>query len=158
MKKKVLVFSHEFPPQQGGEGTYAYELAFGLNKLSYEVYVLAGNTFSKNLNSNSIDTDLREKNIRINRYDWIKKNRLWFISWKKILTKYLEENGPFDYVFFANFTSCIIGHKVSGDILPPYSITLHGDDIDYYFTNKKKIKSLILINKKFVKLETKNEF
>ena len=32
---------------KGGEGTYAYELAIGLNKLNYDVFVLAGTTFSK---------------------------------------------------------------------------------------------------------------
>jgi len=150
MNKKVLVFSHEFPPQQGGEGTYAYELASGLNKLNYNVYVLAGTTFSKNLNSVPIDSDLFKKNIKIERYDWVKKNRLWFISWRKIFTRYIKNEGPFDYIFFANFTSCVIGHRISNDILPPYSITIHGDDIDYYFTNKK-FKSRILIKKAGIK-------
>ena len=137
LKKKVLVFSHEFPPQQGGEGTYAYELAIGLNKLNYDVFVLAGTTFSKNLNSSPIDSNLIKKNIKVERYDWIKKDRLWFISWRKILSTYLKEKDPFDYIFFANFTSCVIGHQVSNDVLPSYCITLHGDDIDYYFTTKK---------------------
>ena len=146
MKKKVLVFSHEFPPQQGGAGTYAYELASGLNKLNYNVEVLAGTTLSKDSNSKAVDIKLKEKGIDIQRYDWVKKNRLWFLSWKKIFSRHLKERGPYDYVFFANFTSCVIGHKLSSEALPPYSITLHGDDIDYYFTTKK-LKSLILINK-----------
>ena len=137
MKKKVLVFSHEFPPQQGGAGTYAYELASGLSYLNFSVSVLAGN-FSKILDSELVDNDLIKKKVKIQRYNWINKNRFWFISWKKIFSTYIEKNGPFDHIYFANFTSCVIGHKVSGDILPPYSITLHGDDIDYYFTNKKK--------------------
>ena len=83
MKKKVLVFSHEFPPQQGGAGTYAYELASGLNKLNYNVEVLAGTTLSKDSNSKAVDIKLKEKGIDIQRYDWVKKSIMVFI---------LEEN------------------------------------------------------------------
>ena len=114
--------------------------------MNYNVEVLAGTTLSKDSNSKAVDIKLKEKGIDIQRYDWVKKNRLWFLSWKKIFSRHLKERGPYDYVFFANFTSCVIGHKLSSEALPPYSITLHGDDIDYYFTTKK-LKSLILINK-----------
>ena len=70
LKKKVPCFLMN-SPQQGGEGTYAYELATGLNNLNYDVFVLEYHLL-KNLNSSSFDSNLIKK-IKIERYDWIKK-------------------------------------------------------------------------------------
>jgi L-malate glycosyltransferase len=147
MKKRILVFSHEFPPMQGGAGTYAYELSIGLNKLGFEVFVLAGNTFAGNQSPELIDSQLISLGIHIKRYNWVERDRLWFFTWKKIFLRYLVENGKFDHIFFANFTSCVIGHKVRQNILTSYSITIHGDDVDYFFT-RKKWRSIVLINRK----------
>ena len=63
MKKKILIFSHEFPPMQGGEGTYAFELAKSLNKLNFEVHVLAGTVLNKKFDSKIIDNELLKRNF-----------------------------------------------------------------------------------------------
>ena len=88
MKKKILIFSHEFPPMQGGEGTYAFELAKSLNKLNFEVHVLAGTVLNKKFDSKIIDNELLEKGILITRHDWVNKDRLWFFTWKNFFKLY----------------------------------------------------------------------
>lgn len=148
MKKKILIFSHEFPPMQGGEGTYAYELAKALNQLKFEVHILAGNVLNNNSNYKIIDNELREKGISITRHDWINKDKFWFITWRKIFLDYLKKFAPFDNIFFANFSALVVGHRLPKKILNSfkYTTTLHGDDIFYFFSNRKFFKSLILIN------------
>jgi L-malate glycosyltransferase len=147
MKKNILIFSHELPPMQGGAGTYVYELATGLKKIGYNVTILSGkNSESLKLKEKEVDSLFVGMGISIHRFKWINQNRLWFISWKKIFKEFLRKNKKFDHIFFANFTSLVIGHKLNLALIPSYSITLHGDDIDYCFT-KKKLKSYILINR-----------
>ena len=144
MNRKVLVFSHEFPPMQGGEGTYAFELSMGLKKLGYDISILAGTPFSDGVSADSVDVALSEIGIRVYRHDWVNRERLWFVRWRRRLKNHLEKYGPFDFLFLANFTSCVVAQHFRPEELPPYSITLHGDDIDYFFT-RNKWKSYILI-------------
>lgn len=148
MKKKILIFSHEFPPMQGGEGTYAFELAKALNQLNFEVHVLAGTVLNKKFDSKIIDDELSKKGILITRYDWVNKDRFWFLTWQKIFLNYIKNHSQFDNIFFANFSALVVGHRLSKKILNSfkYSTTLHGDDIFYFFSNRKFFKSLILIN------------
>ena len=75
---------------QGGEGTYAFELAKSLNKLNFEVHVLAGTVLNKKFDSKIIDNELLEKGILITRHDWVNKDRLWFFTWKKIFLNYIK--------------------------------------------------------------------
>ena len=73
---------------QGGEGTYAFELAKSLNKLNFEVHVLAGTVLNKKFDSKIIDNELLEKGILITRHDWVNKDRLWFFTWKNFFKLY----------------------------------------------------------------------
>jgi glycosyltransferase involved in cell wall biosynthesis len=146
MRRRVLVFSHEFPPMQGGEGTYAYELSAGLAELGYEVSVLAGTTLTDDVSADPVDAVLRTAGIEIDRFDWVKRDRLWFMNWRHRFRAYLDGRAPFDHIFFANFTSCVVGHHFRPESLPSYSITLHGGDIDYFFT-WRKWRSLILVRR-----------
>jgi glycosyltransferase involved in cell wall biosynthesis len=143
---RILVFSHEFPPMQGGEGTYAFELSVGLAKLGHDVSVLAGTPLTDAASDVPVDDGLRAIGIEVERHDWVKRERLWFLHWRKRLRDYLDRQGPFDHLFLANFTSCVVAQHFKPQALPPYSITLHGDDIDYFFT-RKKWKSYVLISR-----------
>src|SRR5688572_3225602 len=40
-KRKILIYSHDFPPIAGGGATYTYKVARGLTALGHEVTVLA---------------------------------------------------------------------------------------------------------------------
>lgn len=137
---------------QGGEGTYALELARGCRKLGHNVKVLCGNSIKTNADQHKIDEELLNTGIEVFRYDWINKDRLWFIKWKRLFLDFLNNHKNINHIFFANFTSCIVGHKLLNKIKLPYSITIHGDDIDYFFSNNflsfRTWKSLVLINKK----------
>ena len=146
MNRKVLVFSHEFPPMQGGEGTYAFELSVGLKKLGYDVSILAGTPFSDGVSAELVDMSLSEMGIEVYRHDWVHRERLWFVHWRRRLREHLDRYGPFDFLFLANFTSCVVAQHFHPEELPPYSITLHGDDIDYFFT-RRKWKSYLLISR-----------
>lgn len=143
--RNILIFSHEFPPMIGGEGTYSFNLAKGFAQNNYNVTVLSGENFNNHDKFSDFDKNLKkELGIEIFRYPWIKKDRLWFITWvnrfNKIINKY-----KFDHIFFSNFSSLIIGHKIKY-VNCEYTITLHGDDVDYFFNPLRKPKSLFLIN------------
>ena len=142
---KVLLFSHEFPPMVGGAGSYTYDLAMGLKKNGNEVSILAGKTKDK-LGEKKIEIICDRENVKIKRYNWINKSRLWFLFWDKLLIKYLEESEPFDLLIFCNYTSNIIGSKVFMKIKLPYRIIVHGDDVDYFF-KQERLKDFLMFRK-----------
>lgn len=69
--KKIVIVSSEFPPQPGGIGNHAYNLAKELVSSGYSVYVIADERSEKGLEENSFDVGLSIKVIRIKRYRFI---------------------------------------------------------------------------------------
>lgn len=58
MKKNILIISSEFPPQPGGIGNHAYNLAFYLSKNNYTVSVIADQRAIVNAEENAFDSKL----------------------------------------------------------------------------------------------------
>lgn len=133
---------------QGGEGTYAYELSLALKELGHDVFILCGLHKGMERECISVDRDIKKRGIKIKRYYWVKKDKFWFLNWQEIFKNYYIENGNFDAVLFANFSALVVGHRLDQKLLKKinYSITFHGDDIFYFFSKKKLLKSLVLIN------------
>ena len=71
-KKHVLVVTSEFPPQPGGIGRHAYNLAFYLTKENYEVSVLADQRSVEGIEESNFDSSLpfHVKRIKLNKFRW----------------------------------------------------------------------------------------
>lgn len=65
--KRILFITSEFPPQPGGIGNHAYNLAKGLQKNGYEVKVLCDNRSLNGLEEIAFDKNLDFKVVRISR-------------------------------------------------------------------------------------------
>jgi glycosyltransferase involved in cell wall biosynthesis len=143
---KIAIFSHEYPPLNGGAGTYVNELSVALASLGHSVRLVVGDTLDSR-GDNVANNYARDVGIKIDRYPWIYSSKLWFIKdinlYKSILTKMVD----IDLLIFANYTSHIVAHRVRQYIPTDYMIILHGDDIDY-FCQRRRLKDRIMISKK----------
>lgn len=66
-KPKILIISSEFPPQPGGIGNHAYNLAFGLSNEGFNVVVVTDQRSSTGREEESFDRDVPFKIHRIKR-------------------------------------------------------------------------------------------
>ena len=66
--KKVLIVTSEFPPQPGGIGNHAYNLALYLSKHNITVKVIADQRSRRGKEEQMFDSDLPFKVVRIKRY------------------------------------------------------------------------------------------
>ena len=87
----------------------------------------------ENIEEKKIDAILLENNIKISRYHWRNRTRLWFLYWDKVFLKFLKSNVRFDKIIFCNYTSNIIGSKTFMKLKVPYRIVIHGTDINRFF-------------------------
>lgn len=71
--KKILIFSHEFPPDIGGVGVVAEQFAIELSKLGYHVDVL---TSFKQIKKQVFEFNTIYNNV---------KNKFWFLGYKDIV-------------------------------------------------------------------------
>lgn len=69
LKHNILVVSSEFPPQPGGIGNHAYNLALHLSNSGYDVEVIADKRSKTGIEERNFDSSLPFKVFRINRYD-----------------------------------------------------------------------------------------
>ncbi len=143
---KIAIFSHEYPPLNGGAGTYVNELSVALASLGHSVRLVVGDTLDPR-GDTVANNYARDVGIKIDRYPWIYSSKLWFIKdinlYKSILNKMVD----IDLLIFANYTSHIVAHRVRQYIPTDYMIILHGDDIDY-FCQRRRFKDRIMISKK----------
>ncbi|MDO8137900.1 MAG: glycosyltransferase family 4 protein, partial [Candidatus Brocadiales bacterium] len=116
----LLIFTDNYPPQLGGIGTYAYELAKNLHAEGVEVIVLAPGI------KGDREWDLREKFIT---YRLVKKRPL-FEFHALLLLFYLALRGHVDRVL------CMTWHPCGSPIMltnflfkVPYYVIVHGGEV-----------------------------
>lgn len=96
--KKILIFSHEFPPFGGGAGVVAYQYCMELEKLGYDITLLTRN-------QNTFSNELRGVNIV--GVPYIPK--LWFISYAIKLKKFNLEQ--FDTIILNDIGAGFVAGK-----------------------------------------------
>jgi phosphatidylinositol alpha-1,6-mannosyltransferase len=70
VKKQVLIVTSEFPPQPGGIGNHAYNLALHLNHQGLDVYVIADQRSKAGIEESDFDKSLPFSVERIKLYDF----------------------------------------------------------------------------------------
>ena len=141
---KILIFSHEYPPLNGGAGTYVSELSYALALLGHKVRLIVGNTLDRHGDARE-DDSAKNAGIDISRHNWIYSSKMWFLKDQKLYRSIIKDQQDADIIIFANYTSHLVAHKLTKHIKKKYLIVLHGDDIDY-FCNRPRLKDKIMIS------------
>lgn len=134
-----LIITLEYPPQIGGIATYIYNLASHLPAQDTVVYA------PKNKNQDEFDAKNLWKTYRLNPYwnfVWPKWLRLYFqittlVNQEKIEMLYINHVLPVGYVAY-------LIKKFKGI---PYTLFLHGTDIEAAIAHKSKRRNFIKICK-----------
>jgi len=132
--KHIIIVTSEFPPQPGGIGNHAYNLALYLSKNNYVVKVIADQRSEKGEEESGFDKALPFNVVRIKRYNWrfrmyLKRIQVTYMSFKNashILAtgKFSLWNVSFLSHFFNNQTIAVV----------------HGSEVNYKsFLLKKSI-------------------
>ncbi len=116
-KNKIILITHEYPPQRGGAGVYCEELGFATSQLPIDLEVWAPRYSNTN----------EEFNIRMLPYTG---SQDWSCSWS--LFQYIKRNIPqAKYLHIADPGSLRamirFGWLLSN--LPPLIITIHGSEL-----------------------------
>lgn len=114
----IVIVTSEFPPQPGGIGNHAYNLALHLYKTGCSVKVIADQRSEKGEEEIIFDESLPFSINRIKRYNWrflmyLKRILITFISFKKASTviatgKFSLWNVAFCSLFFNNRTIAVV--------------------------------------------------
>ena len=175
-RKKLLLFTLEFPPFIGGVSTYNYELSVGLAELGFRVNVLTRSYPSMLHAQRQIDDELLGKfGITIIRKKDIRHAGI--IGWYVTLNSFISQQG---YDYFCMLITDIGGLRVASLVKPKryaldYIITVHGSEIYTTFVKRyasrgimkvffpifKRLAHLLYSNAKcviFVSTYTKNLF
>jgi len=124
-RKRILILTSEFPPQPGGIGTHAYQLAYHLQEASHTVTVIADERSDSGVEEAAFDNTLSFKVQRI------VKRRLRVLMYVKrlcLLFKYLPSNeiviasGKFP-LWVVAFASLFYKRQ--------YMAVLHGSEVNF---------------------------
>ncbi|WP_086981667.1 glycosyltransferase family 4 protein [Vibrio aphrogenes] len=123
--KKVLMFSHEFPPFIGGVGSVGYQITKWLNEKGYKVDVLT--RYQKNIDY------IQGVNFKVVKV----APKFWFLSYKKYLKKL--DLGSYDAIILNECAPTIVAGKYFSDELLNKSIVyLHGLEVENIYTKNKR--------------------
>ena len=149
---RVLMIAFEFPPQGGGIGTYAYQIASGLHRSGYSITALA---MTHHMLPEEIEQFDQKQDFRILRFRW-QKNRLLTIIGRLKITLRLLFREKYDFVFIANESAGILGVLAKHLFSVPYVIAGHGSEFLLKGRLRRMIRdlsyrqsSLVLLNSDF---------
>ncbi|MGA1870989.1 MAG: glycosyltransferase family 4 protein [bacterium] len=126
---RILIYTHEFPPQYGGAGRYAYELADSLKRVGQNVSVVAPSYGNEDF---IIDKEAKFKVIR--RPFWQRNVRRNLISLLLILI-----NKPYHILMIVDRVAQLHAARLKRfwPLLNRYIITVHGSEIwDHFDINR----------------------
>lgn len=129
--KKILIISSEFPPQPGGIGNHAYNLADQLQKNGYEVGLLADVRSADGLVEQQFDTSVSFDIYRIKRYKillWTYLKRI--IVYKRLSYKYST------IIASGKFPLWMVGLDPFLSKNKKYAV-IHGSEVNLQGFNKK---------------------
>lgn len=134
-KKRLLVFSHEFPPVTGGAGTVAYQYAVQFSLMNYEVEVLTGYQEDK--------VSSEQFNVIHNEI----KNKFWFLGYKNIV-----DFDKYDIIFLNDPSAIYVGGIFFSEQLLSKSICfLHGSEPERIYENPTFLRKFSFFKHFFTK-------
>jgi len=146
----VLVLTVEFPPNVGGAGSYAYNLAAGLSKIGHKVTILTCKNRGNLQDEKTIDNYIKSTyGIKIIRKPFIPKFYIWFLGH---CCKRLIEQNSFDILILADAHAqkCAAFTDLTTSQLT--WTTFHGTELVNYFEKNTHFFSLMQGRKKLYKL------
>lgn len=133
--KKILIFSHEFPPVTGGAGTVAYQYAVQFALMNYEVEVL---------------TSYQEDKVNSGQFKVIHnkiKNKFWFLGYKNIV-----DFDKYDVIFLNDPSAIYVGGMFFSEKLLNKSICfLHGSEPERIYENPTFLRKISFFKYFFTK-------
>lgn len=123
MPTKILILTSEFPPQPGGIGNHAYNLAKGLNQQGFDVKLLCDIRSKDGEAELQFDNTLDFEVVRITR------KRILFLSYlKRIQLAYKHAKGS-DMVLASGKFSLWVGGLLSFFLQKKYVAVIHGSEV-----------------------------
>ena len=149
---KILIIAFEFPPEGGGIGTYAYQIAKNLNYLGIEATALALTT---RLNNKEIQEFDKRQDFPIVRF----KNHKFLLRAvfsRIIVSLSLMYKYKFDLIYVSQASAGIIGFLGRIIFKIPYIIVGHGTEIlqhqrRTYIETVYKKSDMIIVNSNYTK-------
>lgn len=123
MKKSILILTSEFPPQPGGIGNHAHQLAKRLANLEYDVCVVCDRRSKTGEEEQLFDQRQDFKVVRISRSKWL----VW--SYFQRIRHAFREAGNADVVLASGKFSLWQGSLISRFIKTKYVAVLHGSEL-----------------------------
>jgi len=128
---RILLYTHEFPPFAGGAGVYTDNLAIGLSALGHKVIVLA----PKYREEDTFDRDKKQP-YKVIRMSLPQRGVFRFILGSLYLIMNWIRLGP--NVVHVTDVGAQISTALAIIFFPlRYSLTVHGSEIDWHFTEKR---------------------
>ncbi len=124
--KKILIVTSEFPPQPGGIGNHAFNLASQLRKYEYDVTVLTDVRSKNGKEEQKFDAQLGFKVIRIQRYSFI----LWTYL-KRVLAyrNFLKISKPEIVLASGKFSLWLVAFGFKATNLKKAAV-IHGSEVN----------------------------
>lgn len=140
--KKILIFSNEFPPVIGGAGIVAYEIAFGLSKIGYNVTVLTCKNKHRKIqmNFNILEVKILPKVFPLNYLHFFKK-----VDFNKFDTIIINESGA----------ALTASYFFDDALLKKSILLLHGSEPEEIFLHPKLLFQLVNFKKYYTNLLNK---
>lgn len=124
-REHIVIVTSEFPPQPGGIGNHAYNLALYLSKENYQVKVIADQRSDNGKEESIFDQSLRFRVFRIKRHKWrllmyLKRIMATYQSFKK--ADFVIATGKFS-LWNVAFSRLFYNRKIIA--------VVHGSEVNY---------------------------
>lgn len=129
MKKKVIIITSEFPPQPGGMGNQALNIALGLHKADFEICVVTNNRSTKEkIIEKGFDEALpfqvlRATRCRLSIFTYFQRIKICFGQIKSVQSNIIISSGKFS-IWLTCFFKFIFPNRV-------YLAILHGSELGF---------------------------
>ena len=136
--KKILLVTSEFPPQPGGIGNHAYNLASQLQQNGFEVAVMADTRSKNGLVEKQFDDALPFKVYRTKRFKlliWTYLKRIW------LYTQITRQYG--NIIASGKFSLWLVGFGMLNTKVNRMAV-IHGSEVNYKKRGPKKMTDAAL--------------
>lgn len=138
--KHIFIISSEFPPQPGGIGNHAFNLAGQLSRKNFKVSLLTDYRSSDLRKENEHDEQLNFEIIRIQRYNFIFKTYIRrFLSYRK----FIKKERPDVVIASGKFPLWLVAFGRSKPKLKKIAV-IHGSEVNLKVKWQRKLTDLAL--------------
>jgi len=135
----ILVIAFEFPPEGGGIGVYAYQIAKNLSDQGQNITAIA---LTSRVDESEINAFDRKQNFKIYRVKQINQRLLSILNRLYVTIKVLCKE-RFDFLYVAHMPAGVLGMIGKYIFRTPYAIVGHGTEI---LLNDKKNYTRLVYN------------